>query len=167
MVFKCTEILNWLYSTILAVLPLDFKRSVFHFCQGDHQAGCTHPSPTLSHRTRRNSSISSHWAPPWHPTCHWLHLAWKSKNSLVWMWVTKSEVMWEYVFLWTLSNLLSSEWRKFSLEWNAAPNWIRRWLRKSLEEKIMRNYDLAHRYSKKVGPIPSGLSLYNLFWMWA
>ena len=81
--------------------------------------------------------------------------------------VTKPAVMWESSFLWTLSNMPSSEWRKFSLEWGVAPDWIREWLRKSLEEKIVRNYDLAHRYSKKVSPILPELSLYIFFWMQA
>ena len=70
MVFKCTEILNWLYS-ILASLQAEFKRSVFHFCQGDHEAGCTHSPLTPSHRTRENRSISFHRAPVWHPLGHW------------------------------------------------------------------------------------------------
>jgi len=31
MVFKCTEILHWFYSSVLASLPVEFTRSAFHF----------------------------------------------------------------------------------------------------------------------------------------
>lgn len=71
--FECTDILNWFI--YLVSLPVEFRRSIFHFCQEDHKAGCTHSSLTPSHRARGNRSVSSLWAPVRHSLSHWFHLA--------------------------------------------------------------------------------------------
>lgn len=113
-----------------------------------------------------------------HPTwlqCdrHWvMDSTWHGSEGIPWCgcvnvgYKTSSSYWGKYRFLSGLGSILSNEW---SSAWNQMlyltkleKDWENLW-----KKKIVRNYDLAHRYSKKVGPILPELSLHSLFWMWA
>lgn len=47
------------YLLLLVSPPVEFTKTIFHFCQGDHKSGCADSSLTPSHRAR-GTGLSPH-----------------------------------------------------------------------------------------------------------